>query len=267
MAHIHPKTNYSYPYKERYSLYPYFLLAVGCYNHQPFLSRETSFYHEFHWVTNGSGVYNLNNEIVTLSKGDCIFIRKFFKCSYEAKSPDSPFSTSWVAFVGGDELLEKHNLYDYKIFKTPRIADSLWKDMIELCKNGACEAERSSACYDFIVRMLDCLSQRNKNISEQVKDYIIQHYNRNITLDEVANFIGMTPTSLSRHLRKKKQDNFLKQLKDIRIETAKDLLKTTDLPAISVAGMCGFESPSYFGKIFKEETGMTPLEYRTKLSK
>lgn len=267
MAHIHPLTNYSYPYKECNSLYPYFLFTVGHYNYQPYLERINSFYHEFHWITSGSGVYNLNGETVTLSKGDCVFMKKNFNCSYEAKSSDSTFATSWVAFIGGDELLEKNNFSEYKIFKTPPIAEKLWHDMIELCKKGASEAQRSAACYGFLVEMLDYLDRSQKNVSELVKDYITKHYDRNITLEEVANIIGMTPTSLSRHLRRRKKDNFLKQLKDTRIQNAKDILETTDLPAISVAGMCGFDSPSYFGKIFKEETGMTPLEYRKSLHK
>ena len=51
-------------------------------------------------------------------------------------------------------------------------------------------------------------------------------------------------------------------LKRIRIEKAKKMLENKVILVEQIAALCGFESPSYFIKIFKKETGLTPLEYR-----
>ncbi|GMK40399.1 hypothetical protein PCCS19_34550 [Paenibacillus sp. CCS19] len=44
------------------------------------------------------------------------------------------------------------------------------------------------------------------------------------------------------------------------------LLRTTDMPVHDIGKQCGFDSSSYFGKVFREYMNMTPKEYRTKKS-
>lgn len=48
----------------------------------------------------------------------------------------------------------------------------------------------------------------------------------------------------------------------IRTQKACELLKNTDLPISHIAASCGFSDSSYFGKVFKQEMDMTPMEWR-----
>ena len=51
-------------------------------------------------------------------------------------------------------------------------------------------------------------------------------------------------------------------LTEFRIEKAKQELLTGDKAIVDIAFSCGFESASYFNRVFRKQTGMTPMEYR-----
>ncbi len=265
MSRFIPHIIFPYHHKIDSSIYPFFLASIGHCNKQPNIERKGLDFHEFHWITKGSGIYNLSGESYTLSAGDCLFFKRGYECSYEVAEKDSHYSTSWITFLCGDELFEKHNIGNFKIFKTPSCTERLYNKILKLCENGVSEAKQSVACYEFVVEILDTLARREKDISALIRDYISQNHNRNITLTDVANYINMTPSSLCRYLKKHKEPSYAKQLRDIRISNAMSFLETTDYQAADIGVLCGFESPSYFGKIFKEETGMTPLQYRETL--
>jgi two-component system response regulator YesN len=54
-------------------------------------------------------------------------------------------------------------------------------------------------------------------------------------------------------------------LTKIRIENAKKLLKEKDLNNYDVCMMVGYDNPTYFSKVFKRVTGLTPSQYRNKI--
>ena len=58
--------------------------------------------------------------------------------------------------------------------------------------------------------------------------------------------------------------NFIKYLTNVRMEHAKELLRTTDLTSAQIAERVGFLDPNYFSVVFKKTCGMTPREYRNK---
>lgn len=267
MAEVRPTIFYSDLPKSFSAPYPIYLVSVGHFNSQPNETRSDKEYHEFHWITKGSGIYHIGNEDIKVSKGMCIFMRSGFDCHYEPANEDEPFSTSWVGFLGGDELLNFYNLQEYKIFKSPQNIDIFQSKVIEACKNKTSESRRSVACYNFLAEILEAMYLQDRDIADLVKYYISQNFARNITLEEVASEIGITKFSLCRYLKSKNEDTFVNQLKDVRIQNAKSVLETTSLSATQVSIFCGFESPSYFGKIFKEKTGLTPQEYRKIYSK
>ena len=53
-----------------------------------------------------------------------------------------------------------------------------------------------------------------------------------------------------------------KWLTDKRLEYAKHLLETSKKSVSEVADACGFENPAHFSRVFKEKTGMAPLQFR-----
>jgi transcriptional regulator GlxA family with amidase domain len=50
----------------------------------------------------------------------------------------------------------------------------------------------------------------------------------------------------------------------LRIDNAKNLLSSTELPISEVGILCGFSDSLYFSRIFRQKTGCSPTEYRRK---
>ena len=56
--------------------------------------------------------------------------------------------------------------------------------------------------------------------------------------------------------------SFTDYLSRTRIERSIELLRDTDMSLLEIAGLVGFEDQSYFTKVFKKETGLSPKKYR-----
>lgn len=112
-----------------------------------------------------------------------------------------------------------------------------------------------------LITKVDNLSQ--KNICREIMELISVNYACNITSTDIAQELHMNNSYFCRLFKKHFGCPFQNYLSVYRIEKAKLYLKNTDLSVSEISFNTGFNSLSYFGKIFKEYTGFTPLEYRT----
>ena len=87
------------------------------------------------------------------------------------------------------------------------------------------------------------------------------HYYEDITLDQVAEELNISVFYLSKLFRKHMGINFTEYLTQLRIDHAKHLLQEGNKSIKEVAYAVGFNSQSYFSKIFKKYTGTAPSEY------
>ena len=98
-------------------------------------------------------------------------------------------------------------------------------------------------------------------------EYIEEHIDQDISLEEMAASAGVSKTEVLRCFHKTLQTTPYSYVMEARLSKATDLLAETGLPVGEIASRTGFNQQSYFGKRFKEKTGMTPLEYRRKMRK
>ncbi len=104
----------------------------------------------------------------------------------------------------------------------------------------------------------------NENYSEYTKkaiEYINENYRRDISLDDAARYVGISSTYLSRVFKNDCSMGFIEYLQMFRIEKAKVLMEESNFKIKEIAQRTGFVSYNYFFKVFKETTGMTPVEY------
>ncbi|WP_242856089.1 helix-turn-helix transcriptional regulator [Ruminiclostridium josui] len=104
-----------------------------------------------------------------------------------------------------------------------------------------------------------------KLILRKAIDYIQDHYNEQVTLNEVAENIYVSTFYISRMFKKELGKSFVDYLNDVRIDKAKELLKDVRYKTYEVAEKVGISDPHYFSKLFKKYSGMTPSEYRDSL--
>jgi two-component system response regulator YesN len=119
---------------------------------------------------------------------------------------------------------------------------------------------------NYVKQMMDELSVRRQkrinSIIEKADNYLAEHYSEDITLEETARAVNLSPYYFSRFYKEESGVNFIDRLIAIRIEKAKQYFEATDISLKEVSGMVGYSDPNYFSKLFKKTTGYTATEYR-----
>ena len=94
--------------------------------------------------------------------------------------------------------------------------------------------------------------------------YMEEHLGEPLDRDSVARAAGLSGSHFSHLIREKTGRTFTDLMAQYRIDRAKTLLRRTGESIIQIALECGFEDQSYFTRVFKRYTGMTPRAYRAK---
>ena len=105
-------------------------------------------------------------------------------------------------------------------------------------------------------------AETEHNSIELVIRYIDQNYNRNITLDELSKIAHFSSQYLSKVFHQTTGLTIKSYITLKRIESAKYLLKNSKLSIQEIAVSCGFPNLSHFDRVFKQQTGFSPISYR-----
>lgn len=133
-------------------------------------------------------------------------------------------------------------------FENTRIAYDLWINLTEYALN---------------------LSTAKMSKIDYVKRYIDQNYYKNeLTLDLIADNIGISKYYMCKEFHKKYGISPGKYLREIRISNACRLLTTNDNYTLQqIAQSVGYSNDNYFGKVFKTEKGISPARYKKQSTK
>lgn len=104
-----------------------------------------------------------------------------------------------------------------------------------------------------------------KLVLRKAMDYILEHYNEQVTLNEVSEHTFVSTYYISRIFKKELGKNFVDYLNEIRIDKAKELLKDIRYKTYEIAEKVGIQDAHYFSKLFRKYEGVTPTEYRESL--
>lgn len=111
----------------------------------------------------------------------------------------------------------------------------------------------------------DVNSTKHIKINEIIKkadNFIMKHFNENITLEEVSREVNLSQYYFSRFYKDETGINFIDKLTTTRVENAKKLLSSSDLSIKEIAFTVGYTDANYFSKIFKKSVGVTASEYK-----
>jgi len=93
-------------------------------------------------------------------------------------------------------------------------------------------------------------------------EYIKKYYDRDITIENLSEYVGKTPNYFSHLFKKEFGVSFSEYLNKVRIEKAKSLLRNTNLLSYEIAEKVGFSDNKYFTQVFKKFAGCSPFKYR-----
>ncbi len=111
---------------------------------------------------------------------------------------------------------------------------------------------------------MDGASSREPKLQE-IDQYIIENLSENVTSTDVAAHLYMNPSYFSRYFKRLTGENFTDYFHRFKIGVAAKILEQTGESVEEVAIKCGYSDRTYFSKVFKKYTKMTPREYRSKI--
>ena len=172
----------------------------------------------------------------------------------------TPQVRGWEIF----ELVESAGeIFAMKIGNVPKEA---LQEFGELCQNSSSVEQLMHILRKFAEGLMEgVLRAREEDSSRPVriaKQYIQNHYNEQITIEEVSDKVGLSPAYFSILFKKETEVGFAKYLMNIRMEQAKMLLRETGYSVAEICKKVGYNDIKHFGHTFEKVAGVKPTTYR-----
>jgi transcriptional regulator GlxA family with amidase domain len=100
----------------------------------------------------------------------------------------------------------------------------------------------------------------------QVQEWLEANFTRTVTLEKMTQVCNLTKKTLMRRFKSVTGDSPMSYLQKLRVENAKRMLESKKVAFNEITWRVGYNDISSFHKVFKSETGLTPIEYRSKFS-
>ena len=224
----------------------------------------------FHYVTEGRGTLTTAAGAVSVGPGGLFLIRPGEVVTYTADSRE-PWVYYWVGFNG----TEAHRLINLTGFAHgerllyPENGGELREQLTRITdargSTPAHEAQMLGYLYLFLGSLMSLSGGQKLTTSKQYVDkavqFISRNYSRDITICDVADFVGISESHLYRVFSKELDMAPTQFLMRYRIGEAAAMLRSTGLAIGEIAASTGFRDPLYFSRVFKKVKGVSPREY------
>ncbi|CAH0346478.1 response regulator [Bacillus sp. CECT 9360] len=100
------------------------------------------------------------------------------------------------------------------------------------------------------------------NPIDKAKKYIDLHYRQPITLEHVAEYVGLSPTYFTKLFRETEQTTFIDYLTEARLSKARQLLYENKYNLKEISYMIGYKDPNYFSRVFKKHYKISPKQFK-----
>lgn len=123
---------------------------------------------------------------------------------------------------------------------------------------AACEDYELLASEGFSIKPDETENERMRKILE----FTLENFKEDISLDTIAEIANLTVPSFCRYFKSRTRKTYVYFLNEIRLSNARKMLMDNQLDISQISIECGFQNLSHFHRIFKTQTGVTPLVYR-----
>lgn len=258
---------------ENMKIMPTYLITSGIDFEETEMDRPEGFSEYLLLLTmEGRGRIRYGGKEHLLEQGSLLFLPPWIP-HYYIKETET-WRTNWISFDGNGledwlKSLIKHEIHILPAGKEDPIGDQL----IEIYRLTDLDYQKnalriSSVIYRMVtdvVSRIQRMDQRNScsgNYVDRIMVYLNDHYREDITIDQLAEVVGISPQYMCRLFARQLGLRPFEYLRQLRINKSKNMLMSPDSPKIeTVAKAVGFNNPSYFGAVFKRYENMTPRDF------
>ena len=117
-----------------------------------------------------------------------------------------------------------------------------------------------------MTRFTDCVFNltdvKHVDVIYRAIDYVKRNYMKKISLEDVASYVYLSPSYFSKIFKEEMKLSFNSYLNSVKIDTSKKILLDDSIDLVDVSSLVGYEDQSYFSKVFKKLTGISPGKFR-----
>ncbi len=242
-----------------------------------FSANSTSF-----WVaTRQDGMIIKNGQNYVLGKNNVWCIPAHSTVEY-INNTDEPLETFFVGFVGtqADPLIRQSGMHE----GYSELSESLFDDLLQCYTTilntkhepdtFSSELRRMEMLYRMFGLLSQCRDSRTDHTElkpqiswmEEAMDYIHAHYYKSITVNHVAEHVGIHRTHFSKQFHQTYKLPPAEYIRSLKMEKARRLLLETSDSLAEIAYAVGYPDVFSFSKAFKKYSNFTPKQYRLQLS-
>ncbi len=190
---------------------------------------------------------------------------------YKCKCATASASFLWVHFTGSDveKVLERYKIGLFPCIYKTAIVNNIYTRFQKLfegfAKNDLYRTYDLATLLDrLLIEIGRAIEEKETNrvtLSRSIR-YINENYTTQIKIPDLAQMENMCMTAYNMAFKKQMGMSPTRYIIKLRIDSAKELLRTTNLKIKEVGAICGYDDVCFFRKTFKKEVGVSPLEYR-----
>lgn len=237
-----------------------------------FYMRRTRYQsYQIQYTTAGHGRLRYDGKEYDLEKGDCFFI-DCQKDHYFYTAGDEEWIHHGLQINGHQLPAIFQKFYKSGSVKvTPDEAKDIDGCFRKIAEAGSSKLESSdfilnSLLMELVTQILLCNQivsddQLSPKISA-ICSYLETNYALIGSIDDIASHFFISKYYLCREFKRQTGKTIMEYLSGVRMNAAKVLLVTSDIPVGDIAGLAGYRSPNYFFAAFKTAENITPLQYR-----
>jgi AraC-like DNA-binding protein len=227
-------------------------------------------YHLFHYVTAGKGSFELNGKSYKIHKGMIFYIPPHGDPHY-SPDPEDPWAYEWLGFDGAmaASFLKLSGISSQDpVFFDETMALKSYFDAIfnEYSSKGKLDLYCLGQAYCLFSSLISHHGGKEASLTSKethltaAKDFILNNYQFDISVNDVASNVGVTPNYLAAVFQELEHSSTKSYLTQVRMAKAKLLLATGQYRIKDVAEMVGYKNQLHFSSQFHKYYGKTPSE-------
>lgn len=231
--------------------------------------------YEIFYVISGEREYFIEKEFFLAKEGDFVLVPKNMLHRTAGKGADRIviyFSDSFLETYFSKALIDSLlSGFAPKIFHPNEDGAKKSRALLFTLLSAASSQQKETILASYLFQLLFLLnSEENlaKNASknsrlQEILKYINQNYTMISGIDQIADHFYISKYHLCRTFTKEMGMTLIDYLNTVKIRAACDMIRQKKCNMTEIALGCGFNSSAYFCKVFKQETGLSPREYKS----